>query len=835
MPSFKRFSRDALTGLQDRAAFAHQAKQLINKASARGLRYAAAYLALLDMGPYVSRHGMDAGEEILKTIAKGLRASLPEHQLGRYSSGTFMAIIPVDDVDQVVERVNKALPREDNSASHIKVKAGWCEIVGGLTLREAMERAIYAFEAIRSNDPSYVRCFDADLEIAFRRRAYVVEHLDDAIKRGEIRAFAQPIIRTITGRVCEVEILSRWQSEEYGFLRPDEFIPELESHQLIHRLDIEVIRQACKQWAEAATLGLSVPFGVNLSRLDFELTDIYTAVTSVMADYNVPIDQVHIEVTESALASNDEMLLADIERFRSGGFKLYLDDFGSGYSSLRVLEGSSFDVVKLDKSLLDEVEVNERARAIVADSISMIKRLALETLCEGVETEEQFLFLKAVGCQKVQGFYFCKPLPHDEILSYLREHAETYEFEGEESYYETVGSVNLIDGTRASVQGIEAATFLGTQPFALIEVRDDQRISFLSVNGAFMRFVFSHGGYSLEQLTERLGDSLSDLRNKALYAASKTLQTKEPQQFDFVSEGHICTLGVTHVCSMRGRNAFLVEVLSTTGYSRYNDFRLLEESLRFLYTLFKRIDLLDRNDGSWRNIYLNVPRYTAQREDGTPQDEIDAFCNTFIHPDDRERFLEFYDLSTVEERLKDAPTDHLADTFIALSDSERYESHIFAIIPVDMKGRRQYLSCMRDLDLSLESVAHQRLNANAHVDDEALLTGLLEVTDRNIFWKDTKRRFLGANQNFLNYYGFESLEDILGHTDEDMGWTEGNQHYRDDEWRVLQGDRIHKVRGTTTDAKGEERVIEANKMPLTRDGRIVGLVGYFKDVGPLDK
>lgn len=832
MPATTRFSRDALTGLQDRVAFSYQADTVLRKGSKRGFSYAAVYLALLNLSPYVARRGMDAGEGVLKTVAQLLREQLSDKQVGRYSTGTFVALVPVDFVDALVKEANNSLPDREG-VDPLILKAGYCELTSKLPLDMAVERAKYAFESIKPNDPELVCRFDESLEVAFKRRAYVVEHLDDAIKRGEIRAYAQPIIRTLTGRVCEVEVLARWESEEYGFLRPDEFVPELESHQLIHRLDTEVIRLACKQWNEANSLGVSVPFGVNLSRLDFELTDMYTAVTDSMARYGVPVDQVHIEITESALASNVDMLKADIERFRRAGFQLYLDDYGSGYSSLRVLEGSSFDVVKLDKSLLDEVEHNERARAIVADSVSMIKRLALETLCEGVETEEQFLFLKAVGCQKVQGFYFGKPLPHEDILSYLSEHAETYET-SEESYYDLVGRVNLIDGTRASVQGIEAVTFLGTQPFALIEIRDDQRITFLSVNNAFQRHVATAYGQGVEELTERLSGDLSNVRNGILYTASKTLQTKEPAQFDFVVDGRICTVSLTHVGSMRGRDAFLVEVLSTTRYSRFNEFRLLEESLHFLYTMFKRIDLLDEENRIWHNIYLNVPRYNALRKDGTPEDEIDAFCNTFIHPDDRERFLAFYDLSTVEERLREAPTDHLAETFLALADSGRFESHIFMIIPAVMRGHRQYLSCMRDLDLPLESIMRKRVSGDGHVDDEALLTGLLEVTDRNIFWKDEQRRFLGANQNFLTYYGL-TLEDILGNTDEDMGWTERNLHYRDDEWRVLEGDRIHQVRGMTWDATGEARAIECNKMPLTRDGRIVGLVGYFKDVGPLEE
>ena len=830
MPVFKRNSVDGLTSLPSREAFFSNVGRLLAHADIEDLSMV--YMRLQNLGSYGLRYGAAAGDEAIKIVADQLKQFAPAKRLGRFESGGFAALLPTEEVQAAIEAVNNALPARDD-ADGLACKAGYCELRRDFELNETMQRARYAYEDIRYNNRVYSRFFDEGLERAFTRRSYCVDHLDEAIERGEIRAYAQPIIRVLTGMICEVEVLARWESDEFGFLRPDEFVPELERNQLIHKLDAEVVRLACKQWKEASDLGINVPFGINLSRLDFELADMYAVVTEAMRAYDVPIEQVHVEITESAFSHSSELLSEGIDRFRKAGFKLYLDDFGSGYSSLSVLEGTMFDVVKLDMSLLQEVEVNERARVIVADAVSMVKRLALQTLCEGVETEDQFLFLKAVGCEKAQGYYFSRPVSHEEIMSHLFETAELHERPEDTRYYDSIGKVNLIDGTRSTLQSVEAAHFMGTQPFAIVEVLD-QHVHFLLANSAFRRFVSKWRAQSIDQIEERLGGDMSDVRSKGVYAASKVIATGQPQQFDFIAEGQVCTLGVSHVETSEGRQAFLLEVLSVTRYSQYNNFKVLEQSLGFLYTIFKRIDLLDLTDSTWRNIYLNVPRYNAIRVDETPDDEIEAFCKTFIHPDDRQRFMSFYDLSTIDQRLAESPTNHLADVFFAVGENDRYDMHIFMLIPVQMGEHRQFLSCMRDLDLDLDlaGTARQRLSGEDRVSDEVLLSGILDVTDRNIFWKDTHRRFLGANRRFLDYYGLVGVSDILGKRDDDLGWATNDERFVDDEMRVLRGERVVNVRGTTIRGDGQRRDIEVAKMPLVREGRVVGLVGFFRDLGP---
>jgi hypothetical protein len=151
---------------------------------------------------------------------------------------------------------------------------------------------------------------------------------------------------------------------------------------------------------------------------------------------------------------------------------------------------------------------------------------------------------------------------------------------------------------------------------------------------------------------------------------------------------------------------------------------------------------------------------------GTPRDEIRAFCQTFIHPDDRDRFMRFYDLDTLDERLSRISSIHLADTFFVISDSNRYVEQVFMLIPLSLDGHKQYLSCMRDVDMPEYERSH--LSGYARISDEVLLSGLFDSSDLNIFWKDERRRFVGANESFLEYFGFKDVEDIFGKTDEEL-------------------------------------------------------------------
>ena len=234
---------------------------------------------------------------------------------------------------------------------------------------------------------------------------YVASKIDEAISQEWIKVYYQPVIRSITRELCSAESLARWIDPEIGFLPPNKFIGVLEEKKLIHKLDCYIIERVCKDIHDLMIQKRPVvPVSVNLSRLDFVMMDMVGVVEDLVKKYDIPRDMLHVEVTESMIASDEDLMASVIQGFRSAGYEIWMDDFGSGYSSLTLLKDYDFDLLKMDMRFLSNF--NEKSRNILRSTITMAKDLGIKTLAEGVETEEHFEFLKSIGCGKIQGYYF---------------------------------------------------------------------------------------------------------------------------------------------------------------------------------------------------------------------------------------------------------------------------------------------------------------------------------------------------------------------------------------------------------------------------------------------
>lgn len=216
-------------------------------------------------------------------------------------------------------------------------------------------------------------------------RDHVIRHLDEAIEKHWLQVYYQPVIRTITGELCGMEALARWIAPEIGFLSPGSFIPVLEQVRLIHRLDAFVLEEVCRTLRQRLDENLPItPVSFNLSRYDFDMLDIFDLVETMRRKYAVPREFLHVEITESVLSRDSRAVQQAINRLRQEGYEIWLDDFGSGYSSLNILKDYTVDLIKLDMGFLRSF--TEKSRSIISSVIGMAKDLGIKTLAEGVET-----------------------------------------------------------------------------------------------------------------------------------------------------------------------------------------------------------------------------------------------------------------------------------------------------------------------------------------------------------------------------------------------------------------------------------------------------------------
>ena len=204
-------------------------------------------------------------------------------------------------------------------------------------------------------------------------------------------------------------------------ISPANFIPVLEEYREIQKLDTFVIEQVCKDLAEMRDEhSIEFPVSVNFSRIDFELIDVQRLVKENLEKNRLDSSMIHIEVTESALNVSNSSLQESLKKLNSNGFSLWLDDFGSGYSGLNILTEYEFNMMKIDMGFLRNFYSNKKTKSVLKSIVSMAKEIGMQTLTEGVETEEIFEFLSSIGCDRIQGYLFGKPMPKKEILERIK-------------------------------------------------------------------------------------------------------------------------------------------------------------------------------------------------------------------------------------------------------------------------------------------------------------------------------------------------------------------------------------------------------------------------------
>ncbi len=327
-------------------------------------------------------------------------------------------------------------------------------------------------------------------------REYIIENFAKALKEKWITVYYQPIVRAVNGRVCDEEALARWNDPVKGFLSPADFIPVLEESRQIYKLDLYILERVLEKMKLMTEQGYHmVSQSINLSRSDFDMCDMVEEICSRLDKAGVPHNKINIEITESILVNDFKFMLSQIERFKSLGFSVWMDDFGSGYSSLNTLSRIPFDLLKFDMVFMRNFDAGENGKIILAELMRMAAALGKDTVCEGVETKEQVEFLQEIGCSKLQGFYYSKPVPIERIVERCKIKTNViFEDPNETQYSELIGSINLHDLSVLS-QGDKYGftNFFNTFPMAIMEI-DSETVRYVRANksyGDFMERYFS--------------------------------------------------------------------------------------------------------------------------------------------------------------------------------------------------------------------------------------------------------------------------------------------------------------------------------------------------------
>ncbi|HTN93834.1 MAG TPA: bifunctional diguanylate cyclase/phosphodiesterase [Gallionella sp.] len=286
-----------------------------------------------------------------------------------------------------------------------------------------VQRAASACNRVRRAGGNDFAIYDEAMGRAAAKTLRLITDLQHAVENNELRLYYQPKVDAVDGRLLGMEALVRWMHPERGLVLPTEFIPVAEETGMIVAIGRWVLREACRQNAEWQRAGLRpVRIAVNLSARQLRSDNLLDDIDAVLSEANLPASSLELEITESMVMENPERVIKLLDRIRSRGIHLSLDDFGTGHSSLAYLKRFPIDTLKIDQAFIRETPANTDDVAIARTIVAMAKSLGLVTVAEGVETAEQHELLKNMGCDQVQGFYYSLPLPADDFKAYYREH-----------------------------------------------------------------------------------------------------------------------------------------------------------------------------------------------------------------------------------------------------------------------------------------------------------------------------------------------------------------------------------------------------------------------------
>jgi EAL domain-containing protein (putative c-di-GMP-specific phosphodiesterase class I) len=290
----------------------------------------------------------------------------------------------------------------------------------GTSIEALMRAADIAMYRAKSTGGGQHCLFNADLAADYQQNVETERALTEAVQRGEFVLNFQPMMSLVSGAIAGAEALLRWNHPRDGLRAPNSFIPVAEKTGVISDIGDWVVLEVASLLASWRCDGFEGRLAFNVSPRQVDRPDFFPKLRQAFADAQVPLSSIELEFTESAAMEAGDAVLEEIAALRADGATIAIDDFGTGYSNLARLRAMPLDRVKLDPSLIADIETDEKARIIVQAVIHLIKGVGCDVVAEAVETVAQADILRAMGCDIVQGFIFARPMEEDEFLTWIR-------------------------------------------------------------------------------------------------------------------------------------------------------------------------------------------------------------------------------------------------------------------------------------------------------------------------------------------------------------------------------------------------------------------------------
>ncbi|EOY7241705.1 putative bifunctional diguanylate cyclase/phosphodiesterase [Clostridioides difficile] len=412
---------DNLTGANTIDKFVIDANKILCKNTQ--VKYALLYIDI-DKFKYINDlFGYEVGNEILRNLTKIIKRNIFEEEMfARISADNFIIIMKYieEDITKRLKTIFEELDLFNNNQEEKYKLVLSCGIYFILPedrdINSIIDRANIPHKMAKGGHKSSYAFYDNKIHDQEIKEKEMENTMFSSLENKEFIIYLQPKIELNTGEIQGSEALVRWKRPDKGLIPPNEFIPFFERNGFVINLDLYVLEEVCiylRKWIDAGINPVTV--SVNVSRIHLYCNNFIETYKNIIDKYNIPAKYIELELTESIIFDNFDILIDIMNNLKKIGFLISMDDFGSGYSSLNMLKEIPMDILKLDQKFIMETYNSKRSKIIVTKVIEMAKELGMKVISEGVETEEQFKLLKEVKCDMAQGYLFGKPMPIEEF------------------------------------------------------------------------------------------------------------------------------------------------------------------------------------------------------------------------------------------------------------------------------------------------------------------------------------------------------------------------------------------------------------------------------------
>lgn len=667
---------DSLTGFPGQKRFlGHAGNELKHRSfNTEAPETAILYFNIKNFKMFNVQYGGKEGDQLLRDVADILKEVFPHDYIARFADDHFVVLTDYVDLKLRAREVYQKLVSL-RSGVRLDAKFGVYHVTDfNVNPELACDLAKLACDSIRDRLDVHILEYTDEVWNLSELRNYAVYHIDEALKNGYIKVYYQPVMRSLSGTLCGLEALARWEDPEKGFISTGIFIPALEDSRQISKLDMYMIEHVCQNYRERVDRGEPVvPVSFNLSRIDFFTCEVLEELNRITDKYRVPHYMLNVEITESVFVHDFRKISEEIDNFHKAGFQVWMDDFGSGYSSLNVLKDYSFDELKIDMEFL--AHFTEKAKSVIESTVRMAKKIGVQTLAEGVETKEQLDFLKSIGCEKIQGYYFGKPMPYDHVVERIKEQHWTTETREMAQYYDAAGRED----------------FLTNCPFALLE-DDGTKFRYLFVNNEFMKSLATAGTTSTDMSEHMINDNASPLSHLFRNFANEIAESGKEQVLTYTSKNQYMRLRCKTIASCGNKHIHRAELINVTFNSDQRQQDMLDGLVRSIYYLYNTVFIINFDENSCNPIVASASSWEFLHQKTYGLEEVRlSYARQNIHPDDQERFLEFVRLDNMEQRIEDSPEGMIADYFRTKGADGNFTWDVHTIISIPKTNGKVFL------------------------------------------------------------------------------------------------------------------------------------------------